>query len=268
MEADADDDGQPDWVETATTAAGTGEYSFPDLYYGRYRVSPVLPAGKAQTSSSPPGLYLFSSFIYVADYEQVDSSDPRFALSEPRLAFGQRDTWQNPADRFDVDGRDGVTAGDVLDLVNYINSHPGNPAVPPSPAVPPPYYDVTGNGFITADDVLQVINEINRRIAGAGEGEAGEQARAAAALGSPRVTQPSSRLNSAHVEPRIERAASAKSIRHLCCDGRLAVARGIVTEKRVPSGSDKKTPRDLDAVFSRWEDLLAEIAGEFSAIAP
>ena len=56
-------------------------------------------------------------------------------------------------------------------VINYINSHLGDPALPAPPEVPPPYYDVNNDGQVTAADVLQVINYVNRHLAG-GEGEA------------------------------------------------------------------------------------------------
>jgi hypothetical protein len=42
---------------------------------------------------------------------------------------------------------------------------------PPSPLGPPPYLDVTGDGWVTAADVLDIINFINSRVAGEGEPE-------------------------------------------------------------------------------------------------
>jgi hypothetical protein len=69
--------------------------------------------------------------------------------------------WQNPVLRWDVDGQDGVSALDVLILVNRINSTGGGELPPPSGGAPPPYYDVDGNGHLEALDVLNVVNYIN-----------------------------------------------------------------------------------------------------------
>ncbi len=80
-------------------------------------------------------------------------------------------TWHNAGNPFDVSGTQGVTAQDVLLLVNYINAHPGDSSLPAAPAVPPPYYDVSGDGQCTANDVLQVINYINSHPGLGGEGE-------------------------------------------------------------------------------------------------
>jgi hypothetical protein len=78
--------------------------------------------------------------------------------------------WQNPDNRFDVDGDGGVFPLDVLLLINYINAHPGDSSLPPPPEMPPLYYDVDDDQACTAADVLHVVNDINRR-SGGGEGE-------------------------------------------------------------------------------------------------
>ncbi len=80
--------------------------------------------------------------------------------------------WQNPRDQHDVNDADGVTALDVLMLINYINDHPGQASMPASDGTSPPYYDVSGDDACTAMDVLQVINRINQSAGRAGEGEA------------------------------------------------------------------------------------------------
>ncbi len=72
--------------------------------------------------------------------------------------------WHNHANPFDVNGQDGVTALDVLILINYINNDPHAPQLPPAPPLPPPYLDVNNDGFVTAEDVLLVINYINSQL--------------------------------------------------------------------------------------------------------
>jgi ELWxxDGT repeat protein len=81
-------------------------------------------------------------------------------------------TWHNAAYPWDVDDSGAVTALDVLTLINYINTHPGETFLPPPPPEPHPYYDVDDNGACTAQDVLLVINYLNNAGAGGGEGEA------------------------------------------------------------------------------------------------
>lgn len=84
--------------------------------------------------------------------------------------------WQNPTDPFDVDGRGGTTALDVLLVANELNT----PAylLPDShfPAKRPidgivPFLDVSGDGMGTPLDAVQLINHINRT-RGSSEGEA------------------------------------------------------------------------------------------------
>jgi hypothetical protein len=79
--------------------------------------------------------------------------------------------WQNAADPYDLDGQDGATAVDVLLLLLYLNSNPGDPSLPPPTASPPPYYDVDGDGFCTATDLLELIIHINSKASGGGEAE-------------------------------------------------------------------------------------------------
>jgi hypothetical protein len=105
--------------------------------------------------------------------------------------------WQNPDPNLanDVNGDGVVTAQDVLFVIDYINSHPGDTALPPPPAAPPPYYNANGDGIISAADALEIINYLNTRPA-AGEGEAGpaavdatQTAPVAAAWGASRASQ-------------------------------------------------------------------------------
>jgi hypothetical protein len=85
----------------------------------------------------------------------------------------QRNPYTNPINRFDVNGDRFVSAIDVLQVVNYINS--GLPARPPiPPTVVPPFLDVDSDGFIGPLDALAVINYINSRISGGGGGGEGE----------------------------------------------------------------------------------------------
>nr|MCU0871095.1 dockerin type I domain-containing protein [Pirellulaceae bacterium] len=82
--------------------------------------------------------------------------------------------WHHYANPYDVDGADGVTPLDVLIVINYINAHPGDTALPSPPASGPPYYDVSNGDGITAQDVLLVINYINSRLGGSSAGEASD----------------------------------------------------------------------------------------------
>jgi len=121
-------------------------------------------------------------------------------------------TWHNAADPCDVNGADGVTPLDVLLIINYINSHPGQAAPPLAPAEAHPFFDVNDDGDCTPFDVLMVINYINAHSVMSGEGEVVIHSAARSALqGLPsfevspeallpmvRVVQPSTAWNDQH----------------------------------------------------------------------
>lgn len=105
------------------------------------------------------------------------NSDSQFVSLADRVVFvttadNGYHGWQNQANRFDVDGNGEVSAQDVLYVINYINAHPGDSALPLAPQVAPPFYDVNGDGSCTPADVLQVVNHINSELVGQGESEA------------------------------------------------------------------------------------------------
>jgi len=80
--------------------------------------------------------------------------------------------WQNPINRYDVDGDSFVAVTDVLSLINNIRRF-GTRALPVEPTsiqLPPPFVDIDGDNNVTPTDVLQLINYL-RRIARGGEGE-------------------------------------------------------------------------------------------------
>ena len=76
--------------------------------------------------------------------------------------------WHNTSTPCDVNRLEGVTPLDVLIVINYINSHSNDGALPaPSETIPSYGYDVLGgaagegDGQVTALDVLAVINYLN-----------------------------------------------------------------------------------------------------------
>jgi hypothetical protein len=104
------------------------------------------------------------------------SSDIRGLLGNLLISGGviewrMSSPWHNPVNPYDVDGQNGVTALDVLLLINYLNANPGNTSLPSTSITPPPYYDVNNDGLITPLDVLMVINFINSQSAAEPEGE-------------------------------------------------------------------------------------------------
>ncbi|MBC8872194.1 MAG: tandem-95 repeat protein [Planctomycetes bacterium] len=100
-----------------------------------------------------------------------DPVDGLFTIVQPLTVHTP---WHNTANPFDVAGEGTVTPQDVLILINYINSHPGDGSLPdPSGSPPPPpYYDVNNDERCTPLDVLLAINHINGQIVGLSEGEA------------------------------------------------------------------------------------------------
>ncbi|MCO6457547.1 MAG: cadherin domain-containing protein [Pirellulaceae bacterium] len=79
--------------------------------------------------------------------------------------------WQNPFNWMDVNADGLISPVDILIIINYINTHPGNPALPSAPKAPPPFLDVNGDNLITPADVLVIVNFINA--GGVAEGEGG-----------------------------------------------------------------------------------------------
>ena len=69
--------------------------------------------------------------------------------------------WHNAFLPFDVNGDGLATPADVLVLINYLNSHPGESGLPSAGSLPAGYYDVDGDQACTARDVLAAINHLN-----------------------------------------------------------------------------------------------------------
>ncbi len=84
--------------------------------------------------------------------------------------------WQNPILRFDVNRVGGVTASDVLAVVNAINFSNGQDRVLSRPRTLAEYsepdIDVSGDNILTALDALLVVNYVNANPPGEGEAPA------------------------------------------------------------------------------------------------
>ncbi len=82
------------------------------------------------------------------------------------ISFELRDNdtprFQNPVDRFDVVGNDGVSALDALVVINALAIR-SDPQIGPDEEFQGVYFDVTGDNRVTALDALQVINELAKR---------------------------------------------------------------------------------------------------------
>ncbi|TWU51636.1 dockerin type I domain-containing protein [Rubripirellula reticaptiva] len=89
------------------------------------------------------------------DFEILDNEPPKF---------------QNPVSRYDVNGRNGVTALDALRVINRLAIQT-TPQLDPSTAEPNGVFlDVNGDYRVTAVDALQVINQLSS-VGDAGSGE-------------------------------------------------------------------------------------------------
>ncbi|MEZ6090610.1 MAG: dockerin type I domain-containing protein, partial [Pirellulaceae bacterium] len=95
-------------------------------------------------------------------------------LSGATLELVNRNAWQNPFDRFDVNRSGNVSPLDALVILNYLNSN-GSKVRQPSdpPELLPFYYDSNGDDRIAPLDALVILNQLNRQSAQAG-GEASQ----------------------------------------------------------------------------------------------
>jgi GEVED domain/Dockerin type I domain/Bacterial pre-peptidase C-terminal domain len=87
-----------------------------------------------------------------------------------------RNPYQNPNIRADVNGDGRVSPIDALQIINFLNTNGRFTVLPfPPTFTPPPFIDTTGDGAVAPDDALLVINYLNAGGSGdGGEGEADE----------------------------------------------------------------------------------------------
>ncbi|NND98055.1 MAG: hypothetical protein HKN47_12075 [Pirellulaceae bacterium] len=112
---------------------------------------------------------LTQQLTYVIDAAGYTGTEISFDLidDEPPL-------FQNQVDRFDVDGVNGVTPADILQVINELADE--GSSVQLDPAIRPfegAYYDVDGNYVLSPNDILLVINELAERAQG--DSPSGEQ---------------------------------------------------------------------------------------------
>lgn len=156
-------------VERSTLTDAMGHYYFSALLPGNYSLALQTPLGLRLTAANQG-----SDDAKDSDFDRKTMTalvTLSAAVGDLTRDAGLERTWQNPANRFDVNGDGFVSPIDALQLINEINDNGSYqlpiPFVPPN--VPPPYLDVDGDGFIAPLDVLQVINHLNEALA---EGEA------------------------------------------------------------------------------------------------
>ncbi|MEM9588531.1 MAG: dockerin type I domain-containing protein, partial [Planctomycetota bacterium] len=92
--------------------------------------------------------------------------------------------FQNPADRFDTNGVDGVSPLDALVVINELTRQGSDVSLSPSLfARDGRFLDVTGDYVLSPLDALQVINELTRQAARLSTAEGESQAGHALTLG-------------------------------------------------------------------------------------
>ena len=101
-------------------------------------------------------------------YRAVDAGNLSSAPATVTLTIRNTNEFQNPLNRFDVNGDTFVSPIDALLNINYINLH-GSTDLSASATGLPPFPDVSGDTFLSPIDVLQVVNHLNNPLA---EGEA------------------------------------------------------------------------------------------------
>lgn len=224
--------------------------------------------------------------VLAANDEAAEREVPADALADTEGAISV--TWRNPADPHDVDGRDGVTALDVLIPVNYINAHPDDPSLPRVDRVPPPYYDVNGDKFCTAHDALLVLNFLERRLEQVGQGE-GEMSDPAGSLAAAANAQPAA--NGVPSVAGLDAPARFAQLPELLSSPRLGRAVGLTDSQsdaaqrwsvsrrepqtgwRPPAARMQPAARDalfgspkkLEAVVAEIEELIDALAAGWAA---
>ena len=162
--------------------------------------------------------------------------------------------WHNALLPWDVDGSQRVDAADVLTVINYINSHPGDPSLPAPPASGPPYYDVDDSGDVTPQDVLLAINYINSHLSAAGEGEFAPALLPTAGAAS-RLTPPGHAPRPAADAKPGERARGDASLARWTASQAAASPSSRVPPRRVSAGSG-----ELDRLADEfWESLQVDL---------
>lgn len=244
-----------------TTTDADGNFRFIDFQPGIYTVTAESRDGWLQTTLDPEPI----------DVRQHSVSNVEFGT--------YMESWQNPADPLDVDGKDGVTPLDVLIIITYINSHPGDTSLPSPPESPPPYLDVNNDGSCTPLDVLQVIQYINSQSFGTAEGEQTSSATGAFLIGPlsrsaiPEVPLPpgheASALNT-HESPIASRRGSDE-------EPALKVLRDRCSLLDRPGRSDRPLDSngnrifdeivdDLDTTFAELDAALLAVTEEIEAV--
>ncbi len=141
-------------AETETKTGDRGQYAFPSLPAGNYRVQVTSPTSSPISPSSGR-----QNVTVVANTAAAD------------VDFGfvsNTSQWQNPVLRYDVNNDTEVSPIDALLIINDLNLI-GSRSLAGTNFSTPPYVDVNGDGNVSPIDVLLIINFLNDRSAGEGE---------------------------------------------------------------------------------------------------
>jgi len=132
-------------VQPAVSANGTLTFTPAPNAHGTAMVVVVLHDGGGGTDASSPASFK----IEVAKLHKLHNA----ADAGSRNGLDVTGSISTAPDGF-------ISAGDVLAIINYINSK-GSGAIPASVPIAPPYCDVDANDQVVALDVIQIINYIN-----------------------------------------------------------------------------------------------------------
>jgi Dockerin type I domain len=115
-----------------------------------------------------------SNWKYASVAIEGDRFVPRFTQADASLDIRSLFAWQNPLNRFDVNGDATISPVDALQVINELNNRVltiGGAFKPPGsiPSSAFRFLDTNGSGSISPLDALLVINRLNQR--GSGEGE-------------------------------------------------------------------------------------------------
>jgi Dockerin type I domain len=141
-------------AETQTVTGVRGQYAFPSLPPGNYRVQVTSPTFNPLNPSNG---------------RQIATVVANTATSDIDFGFDSNTSqWQNSLNRFDVNRSGEVSPIDALLIINELNAR-GSRSLVGSNFVPPPFVDVNGDSTLSPIDVLLVINFLNARANGEGE---------------------------------------------------------------------------------------------------
>ena len=141
-------------AETRTLTGVRGQYAFPSLPAGNYRVQVTSPTSNPISPSS--------GRLSATVAANTSTTDIDFGFDS------NTSPWQNSLNRFDVNRSGEVSPLDALLVINELNAR-GSRSLVGSNLSTPPFVDVNGDSSVSPIDVLLVINFLNARANGEGE---------------------------------------------------------------------------------------------------